>query len=747
MSVSYLTQQPFVSSAPVPQIDLNLMATVLQQKQSQFDANFSKMQTQLSSVASLDMVRDVDRQYRDSKLNEMTKNLNSMGGIDFSDPNISSQIDGTVSSLFSDGRIVNSVASTKNMRALAEGYKKMQTDPKLMKYFSDANYDADMEEVNRYANSKDIDDSYRGKSSPTLFASYMPDLTKAAQKIKADGWQTLSDGTTGFYNINSGEVVTPEKISNDIMGLLDSNQRAQLARDANYLWGKKLGLKPEELVGKITNSTQQKIRSTEESIQILEGSLKTASIDDTKILNKRIGDYKQQLTTLRSRKINIEKDYNNYLKNGGSLEGLRFMAYEDDLAKTLGNLFSYSKTKEEKKTNPYYVEKYKSELRVGELAVAQGYKLEQIREAAKYKDGASNPYNQPLPPLANPDYTDLNTKDQAKFNNQLASQFELIIKGTETTNPEFKGYKAALSALADGKPAVVPKDADNAVLSQSIYEFGALRLRKANTAANVEAVWKEQNSLPVLEEKVDKTALANIKAKILQDNPTYKSVDNIRFNNIGISKVQYRKDKDGNLIEDNDFYVEVEVKTGKEYVKAKDVKISAEYAKILSQGRLYPESREQMIINRGVDETNHFSTVVQSKINPKTAFKLTIAKVDGAYEGYIEVEGKAVPMSALDVNIPKSEFAWTSLQQSREYLKNIPNKEALLAKLKNYTPSATDKNPNISFDNNNFYSSNFSWKNVVNTDPALLKQAIKESNQNFNNNSSKSSISKLPKFN
>ena len=133
-----------------------------------------------------------------------------------------------------------------------------------------------------------------------------------------------------------------------------------------------------------------------------------------------------------------------------------------------------------------------------------------------------------------------------------------------------------------------------------------------------------------------------------------------------------------------------------------------------------------MIINRGVDETNHFSTIVQSKVNPKAAFKITVAKTKNGYESFIDYEGKAIPLHALSAKFPKGHaHAWTALELARDYLKDTPSKESIGVKVKNYIPSATEKLPDISFSNNDFYSSNFSFRDLVSTDQSLIKNIFK----------------------
>lgn len=702
MAVSYLSQQPFVSSEPIPSIDLNLMASVLQQKQSMFDANFEKAQSQLSTISSLDMLRDDDKQYRDSKLNELTKNLNKMNG-DFSDPNISSQIDNSISSIYSDSRILNAVSSTKSIRALQEGYKKMQSNPKMAKYYSDANYDADMAEVERYMSSTDPNDTYRGKSAPTTFASYMPDLIKAAERLKPDGYERLEDGTGGFYNTVSGTFVSQERIANNIMNVLDSNQKAQLARDANYLWGKKLNLQPPELVNKLTNTIDSRIADMNAAIKSLEGVKGTYGPDDAKKTQARIDAYKKEVKELGTKKLKVENDYNNYLKNGGSLEGLRFMAYEYDISKTLGNLYSWNKEGTKRNVDPYELEKVRSLNRQTELILAG-----QIRkDIALLTNKKDKPEPTTLPVLTS-DKSDNAVSERMQFRNSQADIFEAGAVQLYTENPNIKINKQILTGMGKGRYVGVdnlPAKTDEAVIQHNILSFAAQRNRIA--ANRDEETYKQYDSLGIDEDSIDKRTLNSVKANLVSTNPSFANlgVDDFKIVNIHQSDKQFKMGADKQLQEDDDFYADVEIKQNGKWVRlSTPVPLSQNIVDIYSGGVLKKQSKEQKILNSFVDERNQFSTPIQSEKNPNVVGNISVIKLkDGTFEAFIEYDGVPIPISKLSESKLPLYYAWDAFRLGRDFVRNLSSRDQLKQYVKKYVPNANLNTNNIKFGNHNIY--------------------------------------------
>jgi hypothetical protein len=127
MAVSYLST-PFQSSPYVPPVDLNLMAKVLGYKQEKFDVTAQKIQTQLDTVANADIIKGIDKDYVNNKLNTMVSNLNGMGGVDLADINVGNQISGYAASIYNDDKVISAISSTKKVRSLQASYEKFKSD-------------------------------------------------------------------------------------------------------------------------------------------------------------------------------------------------------------------------------------------------------------------------------------------------------------------------------------------------------------------------------------------------------------------------------------------------------------------------------------------------------------------------------------------------------------------------------------------------------------------------------------------
>src|SRR5687767_13400169 len=108
MAISYKStvHKPIDYTQPV---DLNLLGKVLQYEQGEFDKGVRNVQSTIDSIAALDVVKDVDRQYLNTKLSNLVSSINNIGGVDYSDPNVQNQISGMGSQIYGDDKVINAV--------------------------------------------------------------------------------------------------------------------------------------------------------------------------------------------------------------------------------------------------------------------------------------------------------------------------------------------------------------------------------------------------------------------------------------------------------------------------------------------------------------------------------------------------------------------------------------------------------------------------------------------------------------
>ena len=78
----------------VQQLPVELMMKVGMQKQAQYDAGVQKIQHYIDNIAGLDIYRNVDKEYLQSKLGELGKNLKTVAAGDFSDQQLVSSVGG-----------------------------------------------------------------------------------------------------------------------------------------------------------------------------------------------------------------------------------------------------------------------------------------------------------------------------------------------------------------------------------------------------------------------------------------------------------------------------------------------------------------------------------------------------------------------------------------------------------------------------------------------------------------------------
>src|SRR5687767_7752491 len=218
---SYI-HQPIGYTSPV---DLNLMGKVLQFKQAQYDAGVAKVQGAIDSIASLDVVKDVDKQYLNTKLNSLVGTVNNIGGADFSDPNITNQIAGLSSQIYSDNNIINAVGNTKKFRYVQQYYKDLKE--KKPKDYNTANEWFDFNRFSGWLQDGQVGSSPEGNAgSISPYHKYEEDWQKMFDKITQSANVTTEITDKGLmYRIDSHKLVSPDRIWEVASKMLNPNQR------------------------------------------------------------------------------------------------------------------------------------------------------------------------------------------------------------------------------------------------------------------------------------------------------------------------------------------------------------------------------------------------------------------------------------------------------------------------------------------------------------------------------------------
>ena len=100
----------------VQQLPIEAMVQVGMQKQAKYDEGVQKIQSYIDNIAGMDVMRSVDKQHLQSKLNQLGSNLKTVAAGDFSNAQLVNSVGGMATSIVKDSKIQAAIQSTANAR-------------------------------------------------------------------------------------------------------------------------------------------------------------------------------------------------------------------------------------------------------------------------------------------------------------------------------------------------------------------------------------------------------------------------------------------------------------------------------------------------------------------------------------------------------------------------------------------------------------------------------------------------------
>ena len=143
----------------VQQLPVDAMVKVGMEKQRRYDEGIKKIQTSIDNIAGLDVIKDVHKNYLQSRLNELGSNLKGFAAADFSDNQLVTSVGGMTNQIVGDPVIQNAVSSTKKVRKeqgiMEEARKQGKSSPSNEWYFNN--------ELSDWLSDRNINSSYTGE--------------------------------------------------------------------------------------------------------------------------------------------------------------------------------------------------------------------------------------------------------------------------------------------------------------------------------------------------------------------------------------------------------------------------------------------------------------------------------------------------------------------------------------------------------------------------------------------------------
>jgi len=255
------------------QIPLDEMKEVGVYKQAKYEEGVQKIQTNIDNIAGLDVARDIDKVYLQSKLNQLGNNLKTVAAGDFSNFQLVNSINGMTSQIIKDENVQNAVSSAAKLKKEQAFMEKQRQEGKS----SPSNEWDFNSKANSWINSSKLEQSFTGKYTPytdvqkkylEVFKSLHSDLTEQDIPYVIENGKVNYNKTAAAMQRISKESVSKEKIENALRASLTPIELEQLSIDGRYTFRNVL---PEQIAEQSVKKYQSSIDKNNQSIKELKG--------------------------------------------------------------------------------------------------------------------------------------------------------------------------------------------------------------------------------------------------------------------------------------------------------------------------------------------------------------------------------------------------------------------------------------------------------------------------------------------
>jgi hypothetical protein len=457
----------------VQQLPVDAMVKVGMYKQQKYDEGVQKIQGYIDNIAGLDVIKGPQKEYLQSKLNELGSNLKNVAAGDFSNQQLVNSVGGMATQLIKDPIIQNAVSSTQRIR---KGMGELEEAKKAGKSHKN-NEDKFNSDVNDWLSDGALDSSFRG--GYTQYTDYRKKEIELAKEIeKVDRtveipWVRDDKGNTIYFN-DKGQpsldptkgqkrmdydmlkVTTKGKPAEKILALFnttfDDNDEQQMRIDS---WAKYRGKGVETFAPDINKTFDLKKGILEKESANLTIDLNNPKLSAVEKANMqaRLNDVNKTLTN-----GSIEKEkFNTFeaLKDPNNLENLKYEIFKNkhlyDLADELSSQsYEYAHPALQMKNELLKIQMDADQHRITNEREDKKFLFEQDKEL--YQRGKDAKADKLLEPKVTTGYipTDVNVPTLSKF--------KVTMDATQKSISELDAQYAPMLTVA-GQPATVKKAA------------------------------------------------------------------------------------------------------------------------------------------------------------------------------------------------------------------------------------------------------------------------------------------------
>jgi hypothetical protein len=242
--------------------DFDFISAALSYKQQKYDANQAKLQTLYDQIGSLQVEKDVDKKYIESRLQQVKSIANKYSYVDLSDDSFAQSMLGNIGQVI-DGAVENAVLSKRRIASENVDFEKRKTAAiKAGKYDPNNDiYSYAMSDRKRYLDSQEVGDEYGGGYEFFEAGNVKKELTdnslKLIKELEAE-YITRGPSAGPFQSFSTYKEVSRERLEKALMDSLSPTARKQMEIDAWFQYNQL----PDEEVAKRYQTTLEKEKTT-----------------------------------------------------------------------------------------------------------------------------------------------------------------------------------------------------------------------------------------------------------------------------------------------------------------------------------------------------------------------------------------------------------------------------------------------------------------------------------------------------
>ena len=358
------TFNPYIEQRPV-----EAMAKVGMYKQQRFDEGVKKIQESIDNVAGLDVVRDIDKQYLQSKLNQLGSQLTNVAGGDFSNFSLVNSVNGMTNQIAKDPNVINAVSSATRYRKDLETIQGLKEKGQ----WAESNQLEYNKEVTNWYDSNDLNSSYSANVSP--YVNVQEESQKIIKALAKDEYniEVMQDPTTGkYYDIMTNQEVeelTPEKIQTALKTGLSPQAWRQLSLDGKLKYN---NVGDQSFVNQLNDGYEGRFTFlSEKRSDLVNAELGAKSPKDKLRLQQEIAKLDKMIEANQAEYDSISAGF-----GSGDVESAKAQLYTMDWMNNTSQAFSSRSVKTNSKESPYF----SAQMKKDQFALAQAKYDEQKRQ-------------------------------------------------------------------------------------------------------------------------------------------------------------------------------------------------------------------------------------------------------------------------------------------------------------------------------------------------------------------------------